>query len=246
MIYQPVSPYVITRQLYNLRDFGQKFVKAWVRDASTDTALLDGAEMTESADDIGRFKYDYTLPADSLGTGRQLRIITVVYTDNGYTERDVNYNVEENIILVRDLQILGGGGAYVDYEMIAKLVKDEIAKIKPVKIPELPDVKKLIKDAVKAVSEQIQGIEMPDIPKIIEKEVLVWQKPEVIEKEMVVWKEPDDKKLIELKNTLKKIQESLDKKSDTKLIKETIKETPDDEVRLLLNEILDKLDAQEQ
>ena len=48
MIYQPVSPYVITRQIYNLRDFGQKWVKAWVRDASTDETLLDGVVLDES------------------------------------------------------------------------------------------------------------------------------------------------------------------------------------------------------
>ena len=57
MFFQPYRNYFATRQIYNERDFGQKYVKVWIRDADTDEALVDGEAMTESTDDLGRFKY---------------------------------------------------------------------------------------------------------------------------------------------------------------------------------------------
>lgn len=250
MFFQPYRNYVITRQIYNERDFGQVWVKAWVRDAITDEALLDGVEMTESADEKGRFKYTFKLPADPNGNGRQLRIITVVYEDSGYTSRNINYQVEENNIVVRDMNIMGhsGGGSDVDYKKVREIVKEELAKLPPFPELDLLDIKKDIKTSVMAILSQIRAI--PEAKEIDLTEITVKIDDLVKAITNIPPVEFDYSKFGELKDKLNKIQinianlrpsEKIERLKDFTEIKKAVSES-NKQTELLLNEILDKLD----
>lgn len=248
MFFQPYRNYVITRQIYNERDFGQVWIKAWVRDAITDEALLDGVEMTESADEKGRFKYTFKLPADPNGNGRQLRIITVVYEDSGYTSRNINYQVEENNIVVRDMNIMGhsGGGSDVDYKKVREIVKEELAKLPPYPELDISDIKKQIKDAVKSILSQIRAIPQTSLEPI---ETQISDLVKAIT-DIPPQKDFDYSNFKELKDKLTKIQiqiselrpsEKIERLKDFQEIKKAVSET-NKQTELLLNEILDKLD----
>jgi hypothetical protein len=252
MFFQPYRNYVITRQIYNERDFGQVWIKAWVRDADTDEALVDGVEMTEATDEIGRFKYTFKLPADPSGNGRQLRVITVVYEDSGYTSRNVNYQVEENNIVVRDMNIMGhsgGGGSDIDYKKVREIVKEELAKLPPYPKLDLSDVIKEIKTSVKSILSQIRAIPEADLTPIEEQ---IGQLVKAISN-IPPAPEPKDfdySKLEDIKSALKKIntdivvlekQPKIERLKDFTEIKKAVSET-NKTTELLLNEILDKLD----
>jgi hypothetical protein len=249
MFFQPYRNYVITRQIYNERDFGQVWIKAWVRDADTDEALVDGVEMTEATDEIGRFKYTFKLPADPNGNGRQLRVITVVYEDSGYTSRNVNYQVEENNIVVRDMNIMGhsgGGGSDIDYKKVREIVKEELAKLPPI---DLSDIKKEIKASVKSILRQLEAIPEADLTPIEEQ---ISQLVKAISAIPPV-PEPKDFDYSEfktIKDKLSKIQiqisdirpsEKIERLKDFSEIKKAVSEV-NKTTELLLNEILDKLD----
>jgi hypothetical protein len=251
MFFQPYRNYVITRQIYNERDFGQVWIKAWVRDADTDEALLDGVEMTESADEIGRFKHTFKLPADPNGNGRQLRIITVVYEDSGYTSRNVNYQVEENNIVVRDMNIMGhsgGGGSDIDYKKVREIVKEELAKLPPFPELDISDIKKDIKTSVMAILSQIRAI--PDAKETDLSEITLKIDELVKAITNIPPVEFDYSKFGELKDKLNKIQinianlrpsEKIERLKDFTEIKRAVSES-NKQTELLLNEILDKLD----
>jgi hypothetical protein len=251
MFFQPYRNYVITRQIWNERDYGQVWIKAWVRDAITDEALLDGVEMTESADEKGRFKYTYKLPADPNGNGRQLRVISVVYEDSGYTSRNVNYQVEENTIVVRDMNIMGhgGGGSDIDYKKVREIVKEELAKLPPYPELNLSDIKNDIKDAVKSILSQIRAI--PEAKEVDLGEVLV--KIDDLVKAITSIPPQKDfdysgfselgKKLKEISFEvgLMKLSPKIERLKDFQEIKKATMEA-NKTTELLLNEILDKLD----
>lgn len=246
MFFQPYRDYIATRQIYNERDFGQKYVKLWIRDADTDEALVDGAEMTESTDEVGRFKYKYRLPGDPTGSGRQLRVITVVYTNDGYTERDLNYQVEETDIIVRDMFVLGGGGgggSDCDYEKIKKIVKEEIAKIKPCEKTDLSSIKKDIKDAKKSILSQINAIPETDITPI---EVMINELAKAIAS-VPQPKDFDYSRLDEVKELVSKLEKSpkIERLKDLLEMKKAVRELNlTSKIEGLLYEILDKLDEQ--
>lgn len=252
MFFQPYRNYVITRQIYNERDFGQVWIKAWVRDAITDEALVDGVEMTESTDEKGRFKYTFKLPADPNGNGRQLRVITVVYEDSGYTSRNVNYQVEENNIVVRDMNLLGGGGgggSDIDYKKVREIVKEELAKLPPYPELDLSDIKKELKDAKNAISGLIRGIPEADLSpledKISQLVKAISDIPPVPEP-----KNFDYSRLEKISTSLKDIksnisllekQPKIERLRDFSEIKKATSQA-NKQTELLLNEILDKLD----
>ena len=135
MDFSPVTKYVINRRLYNQRDFGQKYVKAYAYDPRNGETLLNGVEMTEKNSE-GDFYYDWTLPDDIYGDGRQIVIWSVVYSDSLYASRDLNYGDEQHEIrVINNIGRRSGGfinysrnGKDVDYDKIKKIVGKEVKK----------------------------------------------------------------------------------------------------------------------
>jgi len=155
----PQTKYVIHRRLYNQQDFGQKYVKAYVRDPITSRMLLDGAEMTEE-NSQGDFEYNWQLPVDGSGLGRQLIIWSVVYTSAAYTTRDKNYGDEQHGIRVVDPRLLtgGGGGGGIDYRKVRKIIKEEIGREMKSFTIDGKDIISYVKVAEKSILSRIQGI----------------------------------------------------------------------------------------
>ena len=129
MILRPQRYFTIVRQIANHLDTDTYYVQAIVRDARTDEVLA-----TLNLDDKGgqRFTKTWLVCADPSGLGRDISIVTSVYTDTGYTTKSENYGDEENTHLVEDNQPLGRGGANiggntgVDARTVKRIVEESL------------------------------------------------------------------------------------------------------------------------
>jgi hypothetical protein len=253
MWFEPRTIYTIGRQIYNERDFGQVFVKAWVRDAQSDGILLDGQILAESSDNLGRFKFDWRLPDDHTGQGRQLRVTTVVYTDDTYSERNANYEIEESDVLVRSAIFGGMGSVDVDYKKIRKMVGQEIdERLEKQKPAESIDYVKLAETVTRFLPLQ-KEVDFGNVLKKIDS--IIIPKPEKLNLNPVIERineiEPPisyDKELEDLQRDVDKLKEGINriitmlpsmeliKFKDKLVIKQAISEVP---VVKVLNRLLD-------
>lgn len=135
MTLQPQKDFVITRQIANHLDTDTLYVQAVIRDAVTDTILE-----TVNLDDKGsqRFTKSWHTVADPSGQGRNISIVTSVYTDSNYTTKSPNYGDEENTHLIQE-RVLGslksGGG--LDMATTRRIFAEELAKLT---LPNLQDI----------------------------------------------------------------------------------------------------------
>lgn len=141
MLLRPQRNFTVVRQLANHLDTSTYYVRAVIRDAFTDEILA-----TLDLDDKGsqRFSKNWQVVADPSGLGREISIVTSVYTDSGYTTKSENYGDEENSHLIEDARIGGMGGGGVDYYVIRKIIQEELGELPkpdPVVIPEMPKMK---------------------------------------------------------------------------------------------------------
>lgn len=126
----PGEVFPIVYQLNDPSDTGTYYVRAVIRNARTGATI----ETVNLTDDTGqRFSYPWTVIQDSSGLGLFITITVTVYTDSGYTAKAVNYGIVDTTHLIHERvnrSFGGGGGVSVDYKRIAKMIKDEVAKIK--------------------------------------------------------------------------------------------------------------------
>lgn len=122
---KPQQPFPVVRQLGDPTDNSTNYVQAVVRDSLTGQVLA-----TLDLNDMGsqRFELNYLVPADISGLGYYIDITTIVYTDSGYTSKNVNYSIENACYLALQpltigMGLGGGGGVEVDYRKIEKLIK---------------------------------------------------------------------------------------------------------------------------
>ena len=126
MILRPQRYFTVVRQITNHTDTATYYVRAVIRDARTDEILA-----TLNLDDKGgqRFTKTWLVCADPSGQGRDISIVTSVYTDTGYTTKSENYGDEENTHLVEDNQHLGRGGAGnggIDARTVKRIVTEVV------------------------------------------------------------------------------------------------------------------------
>lgn len=134
---QPQNYFTIVRQIPNWTDSSTNYVQAVIRNAFTDT-IIATLNLTDKTGQ--RFKVDWQVPADPSGQGFYISIITSVYTDVGYTSKNPNYGDDENTYLVQERVRLNGlGGSGMDAFDVRRILKEELALIKPEK--EEPEVK---------------------------------------------------------------------------------------------------------
>jgi hypothetical protein len=120
MILRPQRNYTVVRQIANHTDVATYYVRAVVRDSTTDEILA-----TLNLDDKGgqRFTKTWLVCADPSGLGRDISIVTSVYTDSGYTTKSSNYGDEENSHVVEDNQPIGRGGG-LDARTVKRVVTE--------------------------------------------------------------------------------------------------------------------------
>ncbi|QGH73122.1 MAG: hypothetical protein [Podoviridae sp. ctviO18] len=168
----PGENFIITRQLGDPSDASTYYVRAVIRWANGDTVInFDGnafINLTDSGGGSQRFRGTMRVPQDQNGgQGSWLTITTTVYTDSGYTDKALNYEVKEEEYLVQDRRNpysgMGGGGINVDYDKVRRIVKEEQAKVdmKP-----LMDGLSSLKMGLSGVEKAIKNIEIPEPEKV--------------------------------------------------------------------------------
>ncbi len=139
MLLRPQRPFTIVRQLNNPFITDTFYVRAVIRDAYTDT-ILETLNLTDKTGQ--RFTGTWTVAPDPSGLGREISIVTSVYTDSGYTTKSENYGDEENTHTIEERFVNGRGGAgggagNLDSGTVRRIIREEIEKAKPEeKIPE--------------------------------------------------------------------------------------------------------------
>jgi hypothetical protein len=113
-----------------------------IRDAYSDTVLETLNLINRGGQ---RFSSNWLVAPDPSGMGRDISIVTSVYTDMGYTTKSENYGDEENTHLIEENSPLGkgGGGTGIDARTVRRIMQEEIAKIPEPKEVEMPEPTKI-------------------------------------------------------------------------------------------------------
>jgi len=166
----PTESFPIVRVLKDPFDTGVYFVRAVIRDATTDV-LLATVALTDKGD--RRFSKVWKVPYDNAWSqGRFIVITTQVFTDSGYTVRADNYTEEAETYTVQSRwspALAGAGSGGIDYREIAKVLAEVLNKQPSVELPvqkEFP-IKELLSGFEKIVK-QIPPPKEPDKPKEID------------------------------------------------------------------------------
>lgn len=132
----PQVPTVIDIQLNNPLDTNTYFAKSVVSD-KVSGATLYTVKLTDKGNQY--FKAPWTTPTDPTGNGRELLVATTIYTDSDYTQVSPSYGSTYDTWIIRAAtQFLGGGGggAFIDYDLIKKLIKEAWDEMPSTDIPE--------------------------------------------------------------------------------------------------------------
>ena len=164
---EPAELFPIVRQIPNHTDSNTYFVRAVIRNATTDDVLA-----TVDLDDKGSqyFRTNWKVVWDNaISKGRYITIVTSVYTDSGFTTKSENYGDDSNTYLVQgrwDLTKFGAVGASgdgINMDDIEEAMKNVLeGQEKPEKQKDLD-----ILNLVKLIREDVIGNlpAFPDIPK---------------------------------------------------------------------------------
>jgi hypothetical protein len=134
---QPQSPFVIWWQQDDPLDVATYYVRVVIKNALTSVTLAT-IDLTDNGD--GSHTYTWTTPVDGSGSGLQINMKVLVYTDAGHTTLASNKSIENRDYIVMDrVRFMGGGGgADIDYKRLRKIVQEELEKIPKEEI-EKPD-----------------------------------------------------------------------------------------------------------
>ena len=144
MIIAPLKAYLVSHKLNNPSDTNQHWVRVVIKNAISGV-VLDTLDLTDNGSNY--FSKLWQTPVDSTGTGLQLQLIKTVY-DDAYSTESLVYGTTVEDIMVKDIAGVrtlfggtgGGRGADVDYKKIEKMIRDAIAEIPQVEIPEQKEV----------------------------------------------------------------------------------------------------------
>jgi len=169
MIIRPQRNFTIVRQIANHLDTATYYVRAVIRDSYTD-AILDTLDLADKGGQ--RFTKNWLVAPDPLGLGRDISIVTSVYTDAGYTTKSENYGDEENTYLIEENSSHGkGGGSGVDARTVRRIIQEEIANIpKPEKVefPKIPKAQEVKFDSVLSAIESLKIALKPEKPEKVD------------------------------------------------------------------------------
>ena len=127
MLLRPQQNFTIVRQITDHTDVTTYYVQSVIRDAYTD-AILATLNLTDRGSQ--RFSKNWQVVADPSGQGREISIVTSVYTDSGYTTKSSDYGDEENSHFIEAKELHGRGGGGVDSATIRRIFRTELQRIK--------------------------------------------------------------------------------------------------------------------
>ena len=188
---EPGEDFAITRQIEDPSDSNTYYIRAYVRNAKTDT-LLATVDLEDKGDQ--RFRGTWHVAEDSSGQGYYITVLTRVFTDSGYTTESPLYGRVEELFLVQkryNVSAYGygmGGGPDISYKKIRDIIAEEVKKVpKPEKTeldlssvlvslerlnksintikipePEKADFSSLLAE-IRNVSKEIKAIRMPEL-----------------------------------------------------------------------------------
>lgn len=150
MIIRPQRNFTIVRQIANHTDTATYYVQAVIRDAYTDD-IIDTLQLTDKGGQ--RFTKNWQVVADPLGLGREISIVTSVYSDSGYTTKSENYGDEENTYLIEENRALvRGGGGGIDSRTVKRIFKEEIEGFAKKYFDTLEESFETIKDKIEEIT----------------------------------------------------------------------------------------------
>jgi len=188
---EPGEDFAITRQIEDPSDSNTYYIRAYVRNAKTDT-LLATVDLEDKGDQ--RFRGTWHVAEDSSGQGYYITVLTRVFTDSGYTTESPLYGRVEELFLVQkryNVSAYGygmGGGPDISYKKIRDIIAEEVKKVpKPEKTeldlssvlvslerlnksintikipePEKADFSSLLAE-IRNISKEIKAIRMPEL-----------------------------------------------------------------------------------
>ena len=136
---EPGEKFIIARQIYIPSDTTTYYVRAYIRNAESDT-LLDTVDLVDKGDQ--RFRGTWYVPMDPSGQGFYVTILTKVFTDSGHTTESDTYGRTEEEFLIQqrwNAALGGGGGVDVDYKKVRRKIQEEM---KGIKLPETKNITK--------------------------------------------------------------------------------------------------------
>lgn len=243
----PRENFTIVRQIEDHTDSTVYFVRAFVRNAKTDT-LLATVNLTHKGDQ--RYSADYLVPVDGSGQGFWISIVTAVYTDAGYTTKSGNYGDNLDTYLVQErynMNISGGsGGSDIDYKKVRQIIKEEVAVLEheEMEMPEMPSLEPIM-SAIKGVYLAVTGIEIPkqketDLKPVLKSLTEINKLVDSLPKEIPEYPKTD------LSGVLDKIEQTGDNLSDKvgelKGLTESIKAIKEEDVRNAMSLLFNTLE----
>lgn len=152
---EPQYTLALVYQLTDPSDGNTYYVRAVLRNSLTG-ATIQTVNLTQSTG--GRFTGSTLTPKDPTGLGFFMDVTITVYTDSGYTTLSDVYRRETTTYLVRRAQqAWGSGGNDLDYNLVRKIVREEI---KDAEKPE-PDLKPVL-EMLGHLQEAVEEIEIPE------------------------------------------------------------------------------------
>jgi len=126
---EPSETFIITRQITDPADTNTYYLRAYIRNAESDT-LLDTVNLTDKGDQ--RFRGNWHVPVDGSGLGFYVTITVLVFTDSGYTTESKRYARTEQVYLIQQRfnpMLGGGGGADVNYKKVRRIIQEELKRL---------------------------------------------------------------------------------------------------------------------
>lgn len=157
---EPAETFIITRQLEDPADTNTYYLRAYVRNAKSDT-LLDTIDLTDKGSQ--RFRGNWDVPQDGSGLGFYVTILVKVFTDSGYTTESPLYARTEQQYLIQqrwNTALGGGGGVDINYKKVRRIIQEELEKLpQPIRPKDIDLVP--ILERIRENYEKISNIKIP-------------------------------------------------------------------------------------
>lgn len=156
MILLPGTHHYITWTKQNLLDSATYYPQAVIKDKRNDTTLdtLNLASLGSN-----RYGTSWLVPQDPTGQGREVSIVITVYEDSGYSVVSGMYGAWETDYLIYSLKQQGsGGGGSFDYNIVRKIVSDELGKLEKPEQVDLTEIFNEVSGVKKSLGSRLKEL----------------------------------------------------------------------------------------